>query len=288
MLTGLRDYLDIILNRPAMNNQVVVYRGHADQSYKLTPSIYREPSHVEQEHVLLRELMAVHPDEFNSDKSTLELLVRAQHFGLPTRLLDVTFNPLVALFFATRSLSNTMEANCNGSVVRFCINRSDLAYFDSDTAACLTNLAKLRWELKQKINTNLVKKKFNKEKPIRRLIHFIRQEKSQFKAEIMPNDLDKILLVKPKQSNRRIQAQDGAFFLFGRPRTIDEQTIPRIEVDEIQIPSSIKTAVQSDLNTININEKTMFPEIDKTARYFSSALSTASARTYYSAFKTSR
>ena len=48
-------------------------------------------------------------------RNNWEWLALAQHHGLPTRLLDWTFNPLVALYFA-------VEANCETDAVVFALN----------------------------------------------------------------------------------------------------------------------------------------------------------------------
>ena len=62
----------------------------------------------------LRMLLASQPQEFSGDLTTLERLVRMQHYSLPTRLLDVTWNPLVALYF-----SSTEDQKEDGEVIVF-------------------------------------------------------------------------------------------------------------------------------------------------------------------------
>ena len=83
------------------------YRGHADEGWKLEPSILRTPHGPMVEHRLFREMVAHEPQSFSECRSALDHLVQMQHYGLPTRLLDVTMNPLIALYFACQSaLSN--------------------------------------------------------------------------------------------------------------------------------------------------------------------------------------
>ena len=78
------------------NDIEFLYRGHAKQSYKLQPSLYREKT---SEKDIFSYIMTKHSNEFIGMKP-LEVLAKMQHLGVATRLLDVTKNPLVGLFFA--------------------------------------------------------------------------------------------------------------------------------------------------------------------------------------------
>jgi hypothetical protein len=75
------------------------YRGQRDASWENIPGLLRPDLAKlhENEKRAVRDLISVHPNEFATDTTMFDRLVRMQHFGLPTRLLDVSLNPLVAL-----------------------------------------------------------------------------------------------------------------------------------------------------------------------------------------------
>ncbi|WP_342618406.1 FRG domain-containing protein [Rhodoferax sp. GW822-FHT02A01] len=277
------DFINIILKRPTRLRMLTTYRGHGSPDFRLQPSIFRKQSTRENEHILLRELIAAHPDDFSGDTSTLEALVRMQHYSLPTRLLDVTMNPLVALYFACESVkkrtrilkdgvASTKTVESDGQVVILTVYKRSIRYFDSDTVSCLTNLARLSYNLKEGLDTSLPIEEFNESKSVKRLLHFINQEKHGFLPEIEPSDLDSVILVKPKQSNKRILAQAGAFFTFGLGEEIDDDNNHDVKIERITIASDLKADILSQLDKLGINEKTMFPEIDRAARYITSSL----------------
>ena len=105
-INSVSEFIEKIVQLDKEEGTEIFYRGHADRDWELLPSIFRTPSGVEKEHLLFRDMVAHEPQSFSECKSALDYLVQMQHYGLPTRLLDMTTNPLVALYFACQSVGD--------------------------------------------------------------------------------------------------------------------------------------------------------------------------------------
>lgn len=109
------EYLSVVENLLSAN-EFTLYRGQSD-NLPLIPSIARKDATIdttETEIRMLEELIrrsGTFPTQNLADK--WDWLVFAQHFGMKTRLLDWTLNPLVALWFAC---SNPYKMNTDSYV----------------------------------------------------------------------------------------------------------------------------------------------------------------------------
>jgi hypothetical protein len=273
----LTDFIEEFARYFSGSTQLKCYRGQRNASWQIVAGIFRPELKglLEDEKRAVRKLISVQPHEFASDETMFDKLVRMQHFGLPTRLLDVSRNALVALFFATDpGLPGSKPSD--GLVTAFAIPPELEKYYDSDSVSCIANLAnmtsgekdeiyRLMESLKGDLSSTGSIKKFNKNGVVERLLQSIRVEKPYFQPIMDPMDLLVAYYVHPKMSNRRILAQSGAFILYGfvPPKTMFFPYL--IEETQFVVPQSEKSRIREALGNIGIDESTLFPEIDKAA-----------------------
>lgn len=251
-------------------DHILYFRGHSDKSYELTPYLYRDKAWFSNEDKMVREIIMRCPDEFSQMTSSFEKLVKMQHYNLPTRLLDLTGNPLVALYFAC---AEEPEKPADGEVIIFKIPKDEIKFFDSDTVSILSNIAWAKNDFE--FNVNSSSKSFHSPQNHHaiKLMHDIKQEKPYFQERIEPRDISRVLCVRPKMDNQRLIRQDGVFLLFGIEKTkYQPASIPsgwRWYPDKarIIIKNSSKKTLLKQLKNLGVSRANLFPEIDMVAQF---------------------
>jgi hypothetical protein len=229
-----------------------VYHGSADSARSLLTSLDRlggvSPAHTKvglEEHIL-RNFARYSRPHLQHASDEWELLVAAQHHGVPTRLLDWSYSPLVAAHFATIG-----ELSTDRGIWRLDWKRVHRRFEFPELALLIDDLHRLvgrdgaftPWKL---IDQGQTAKPF-------------------------------ACMIEPPTLDARISAQAGTFTLCSdTARPFDEFLAEHDLEDALMkfvIPQSTSALVRDQLDLVGVDERRLFPDLDGVAaqmrRYYS-------------------
>lgn len=269
-----------------LNNDKEVYsrmyfRGHSDERYLLLPSIARKDengrSNFVHEMSMINRARLRNPVELSNISKQINLLARLQHYGLNTRLLDITENALVALYF-----SSSNNLHCDGEVVVFNANYNSISSPDMLTTELYSLFSKIK-AIDMKVDKFL--EHFLNSNDIKKIVKNYPENvyKTLFKEIMLSNKSTPIFVEHEIQSEREIR-QQAAFLLF--PNDYDEENdvfIGNISpiskessfiTERIVIPKELKAEIIMNLRLFGITEDYIFPEFQNRCKAINSEIQT--------------
>lgn len=160
----------------------------------------------------------------------------AKHHGLPTRLLDWSYSPYVAMHFATH----------------------DFRQFDEDGAIWCVDYRKTNEVLPAALRNVLIQDSVNIFTT--EMLNRVATSLDEFDALA---DQDFVLFFEPPSLDERIVNQFALFSLPSRADLKLEELLKRLDAyRRIIIPASLKWEVRDKLDQANVTERVLFPGLD--------------------------
>lgn len=284
MVKSLNEYINEItsidVSSTTFENNILLFRGQSDCDYELLPSIGRgrkcaaEVSILNEERNLIEMAKFKMPEIFSKDLAPVELLALLQHHGIPTRLLDITENALVALYFACCSNNNK-----DGEVFVFKYDERYVANYPviNGLAESYKYSVGTFEFIDQFYNHIIDQPYFLEQKYMNEVCNKTPEEGAKWIVACCNNPL---IIYAPIRSSRQ-QAQAGRYILFHNKIDYNEEMkkysflkiIEPISKDDKLIVKSIKISKENkrrileQLKLVGISEDTMFPDsIDKVCK----------------------
>ncbi len=219
------------------------FRGLSDSDYRLETTLIRlQGFYSELERHLLRNFRKYAHRRVVERDSVWHWLSVAQHYGLPTRLLDWTHSPLIATHFATANIEK----------------------FDIDGVIWAVNYEKAHQLLPAKLRLQLEKEGANV---------FTDEMLSESVTSLKKlSDLSEkpfVIFFEPPSMDERIINQFAFFSVMSNPTSVIDEWLkdyPEI-FRKIVIPSALKWEIRDKLDIDSITERVLFPGLDGLCRY---------------------
>lgn len=220
-----------------------IFRGLSDWEYPLLTSLQRHCKHdLSLENNLIRNFKKYASLEIRNQDNIWEVISLAQHHNLPTRFLDWSYSPYVALHFATEDYSSDKDG------IIWCVKYSDSIKFLPK---------KLKESLKKHRTTSF---------SVDTLVDVVDSlEKLNTMQKIKDSDeLRKFaLFLEPHSIDSRIINQYALFmFMSDNNQNIGEWLEENVEVKKIIIPRNKKLLFRDKLDQMNMNERIIYPGLD--------------------------
>ena len=233
------------------------------------------------EHKLMQIPLQKSPTEFRDLNSMFDIMTKYQHYGMCTRLLDLTTNPLVALYFACKKhglekyvTEDNVEVEKEPYGVIYYTDKyypsqstdieiqivSALASYDLEKENTLSDVL-------EKLCHDQIIDKETKDNWIKKYKEFV---------GIIQNNY----MVMPTYTNERLRKQSGVFLLtslfsFNKEIEVEKSIISKAkgklkeEFSEecFYISGESKETILKELDLYNINEATLFPELEHQLSY---------------------
>lgn len=234
-----------------------VFRGLSDVSYGLETSLMRlgGPYWQLEKHLLRNFRKYAQASMGDKPDSLWHLLTMAQHHGLPTRLMDWTYSPYIALHFA---LANLKRFDTDGVIwsVDFAKAHQLLPQTFKDQLAS---------EGAQAFTVDLLTSQGRKEqecRPKEKAFHQYVQTMTQFENQGETGEF--LLFFEPPSIDERIVNQYALFSVMPNSRRVVDDWLnqhPNL-FRRIIIPAAIKWECRDKLDQCNITERVLFPGLD--------------------------
>ena len=255
---------------------VFYFRGESQAGWPLMTSIARGGLAM-YECSMLQNLSEEHP-EVEQAPSALAQWSLAQHHGLPTRFLDLTKDPAVALFFACGRHDKSYSQD--GRVRVFAVPQGQVIQHDSATASVIANFAKLNHDDQRALLTSPTEEpgldslslpRDLSEGAKTRLLQLIQQE-GKSPDDYNVQDLYRVFFIEPEQSNKRVVVQQAAFIASASQERFESDQVtkradgPTYDYYPLRVPSNGKRQILKQLALENITKESLFPTLDSSAQ----------------------